>query len=56
MKRVVVIKDIPSNSVAVGVPAKVIESLDEYYEKVKDKVVMTKKMSAEEKRAFSEKS
>ena len=30
----IVTKNIPSNSVAVGVPAKVIESIDEYYEKV----------------------
>lgn len=51
----VVTKDIPSNSVAVGVPAKVIESIDEYYEKVKDKVVFTKGLSAQEKRAFVEK-
>ncbi len=35
----VVSKDIPSNSVGVGVPAKVIESIDEYY----NKVVFTKK-------------
>ena len=33
----VVTKDIPSNSVAVGAPAKVIESIDDYYKKVKDK-------------------
>lgn len=31
----VVTKDIPSNSVAVGIPAKVICTLDEYYEKRK---------------------
>ncbi|MDO5151472.1 MAG: acyltransferase [Oscillospiraceae bacterium] len=30
----VVTKDIPDNSVAVGVPAKVIESIDDYYSKV----------------------
>lgn len=30
----VVTKDIPDNSVAVGVPARVIETIDEYYEKV----------------------
>lgn len=29
----VVTKDIPDNSVAVGVPARVIESADEYFEK-----------------------
>lgn len=31
----VITKDIPSNSVAVGVPAKVIKSLDQYLEKAK---------------------
>ena len=31
----VVSKDIPSNSVAVGVPARVIKSADEYFEKLK---------------------
>ena len=28
----IVVRDIPDNSVAVGVPAKVIESIDEYYQ------------------------
>ena len=32
-----VIKDIPSNSVAVGTPAKVVCSIDEYYRKRQDK-------------------
>ena len=41
----VVSKDIPSNSVGVGVPAKVIESIDEYY----NKVVFTKDMSLAKK-------
>lgn len=31
----IVTKDIPDNSVAVGVPAKVIKTSDEYYEKIK---------------------
>ena len=48
----VVTKDIPSNSVAVGVPAKVIESIEDYYKKVKDDVVYTKKMTPEEKRRY----
>ena len=51
----VVTKDIPSNSVAVGVPAKVIESIDDYHKKVKDSVVMTKGMSGEEKQKYLEK-
>ena len=50
----VVTKDIPSNSVTVGVPAKVIESIDEYYEKVKDKVVFIKNMGSEEKKKYLE--
>lgn len=33
----VVTKSIPDNSVAVGVPAKVIESIDEYYAKAQNK-------------------
>lgn len=50
----VVTKDIPSNSVAVGIPAKVIESIDEYYNKNKNKVVYTKNMSPKEKREYIE--
>ena len=46
----VVTKDIPSNSVAVGVPARVIETIDEYYEKNKDKIIYTKNLSKEEKK------
>lgn len=46
----VVTKDIPDNSVAVGVPARVIESIDEYYLKNKDKCDMTKKFSFENKK------
>lgn len=45
----IVTKNIPSNSVAVGVPAKIIESIDDYYDKNKDKIVFTKNMSKEEK-------
>ena len=51
----VVTKDIPSNSVAVGVPAKVIESIDEYYNKKKDDVVFTKGMSANRKKEYLQK-
>lgn len=52
----VVTKDIPDNSVAAGVPAKVIETLDEYMEKIEQKAVMTKHMNPDEKRKFLEKS
>lgn len=31
----IVTRDIPDNSVAVGVPAKVIKTADEYFEKIK---------------------
>ena len=46
----VVTKDIPSNSIAVGVPARVIESIDEYYSKHKDTCDFTKSMSPPEKK------
>lgn len=48
----IVTKDIPACSVAVGVPARVIETVEEYYEKVKDKVDDTKKMTPSEKKAY----
>lgn len=51
----VVTKSIPDNSVAVGVPARVIETVDTYYEKNKAKIVMTHSMSPAEKREFLEK-
>ena len=35
----VVTKDIPPNSVAVGQPAKVVSSLDDYYKKCKDRML-----------------
>lgn len=48
----VVTKDVPSNSIVAGVPARVIESVDEYKEKVLQKCVYTHSMSPEEKRSF----
>ncbi len=48
----VVTKDIPDNSVAVGVPAKVIETIDEYYEKTKCYCVETKKMNYIDKKKY----
>lgn len=48
----VVTKDIPDNSIAVGVPARVIETIDEYYEKNKKWIVPTKNMSSEEKKKY----
>lgn len=48
----VVTKDIPSNSIAVGVPARIIESTDEYYNKHKDNCDFTKSFSPSEKKAY----
>ena len=48
----IVTYDVPDNSVAVGVPARVIETLDEYIEKNKDDFVYTKSMSAKGKRQY----
>lgn len=50
----VVTKDIPDNSIAVGIPARVIEDLDSYYKKNKNKIVMTHHMSAVEKKKYLE--
>lgn len=48
----VVTKNIPNNSVAVGVPAKVIETVYEYYEKNKSNLVPSKNMTQEAKKLF----
>ena len=48
----VVTKNVPSNSVAVGVPARVIESIDEYYNKVNKDCVYTKHMNYSEKKEY----
>lgn len=48
----IVTKDIPSNSVAVGVPAKVIESIEDYFWKNKERFDHTKKLEAEAKRNY----
>lgn len=50
----VVTKNIPDNSVAVGVPARVIETIEEYYEKNKEKFVPTSGMSMREKKIYLE--
>lgn len=47
----IVTHDIPDNSVAVGVPARVIETVEEYREKNEDSFFPTKKLGFEEKRA-----
>lgn len=48
----IVTRNIPSNCVVAGVPAKVIRSLDEYCEKVSPELVLTKGMSAKEKKEY----
>lgn len=48
----VVTKDIPSDCVAVGVPARPLKSLKEYQDKCMPKVDYTKQMSAIEKRKY----
>jgi len=50
----VVTQNIPSNSVAAGTPAKVLKSIDAYELIVKDDLLMTKNLSASEKRAYLE--
>lgn len=48
----VVTHDIPDNVVVAGIPARVIESIDEYYQKSKMRCDNTKHMSVEEKRRY----
>lgn len=50
----VVTRDIPSGSVAVGVPARRIKSLEEYWEGVRDRAVPTKRLPERDKRRFFE--
>ena len=48
----VVTRDIPDNSIAVGVPARVIKTVDEYAEQHREEFVNTKHMSPQEKRKY----
>ncbi|WP_338139459.1 acyltransferase [Priestia megaterium] len=48
----IVTKDVPPNSVVAGIPAKVIKSIDEYFEKNKTIVDFTKHMSPSEKKTY----
>ena len=48
----IVTKSIPDNSVAVGIPARVIESIEEYYGKNRTKFAHTKRMDSKTKRAY----
>ena len=46
----IVTKDVPSNSIAVGVPARVIETVDEYFDKHTGDFLHTKEKTYNEKR------
>ena len=48
----VVTKSIPDNSIAVGVPARVIRTIDEYYANHKNEVDYTKQLNWEEKKNY----
>ena len=48
----VVTRDIPDNSIAVGVPARVIKTTQDYYEKCKKNCDFTKHMSSKEKKIY----
>lgn len=51
----IVTKDIPDNSVACGVPARVIKTIDEYGESIKDKIYPTSELNKIQKRKYCEK-
>ena len=48
----IVTRDIPDNSVAAGVPAKVIKTVEQYYEDKKDEVLHIAGMDAKSKKQF----
>lgn len=48
----IVTKDVPSNSVVAGMPARVVCTIDDFYNKNKDKFHPTAKMSEEEKKDY----
>ena len=48
----VVTHDVPDNSIAVGVPARIVESIDEYEEKNEHRFLHTKNMKFREKKKF----
>ena len=48
----IVTHDVPDNSIVAGIPAKIIESTNEYAKKMQKKCVYTKNMSQDEKKKF----
>lgn len=48
----IVTKDVPDNTVVAGIPARKIETIEEYYQKHKDTCDFTKHMSPEEKKSY----
>lgn len=48
----IITKDIPDNSIAAGVPAKIIGSIDQYAQKNNGKLLPTKLMTEEEKKKY----
>ena len=48
----IVTRDIPPNSVAVGIPARVIKGTDEYKKTASEKIILTKLMGPKEKKDY----
>lgn len=48
----IVTKDVPNNSIAVGIPARVLESIEQYYDKHKNDFDYTKQMSYAQKKEY----
>lgn len=48
----IVTHDVPDNCIAAGVPARVIKTLDAYYEKNKDSILNTKGLSSSDKKKY----
>lgn len=50
--KTVVTKDVPDDVVVVGVPGRIIKTTDEYYNKIRQEVINTKKMTSDEKKRY----
>ena len=48
----VVTHNVPDNSIVAGIPARVIETIDEYEMKCKDRAVFTKFMNPDDKKQY----